>query len=70
MGKETQELILKVLIEIQTVEEKFRKIQENPALNSPENGLTAHEMEVLEKLISLVGEANIAADAIIKRALP
>ena len=68
MNKETQDLIKKTLIEIKTVEEKFRKIQENPALNSSENGLTAHDLEVLEKLISSVGEANIAADEIIKRA--
>ena len=68
MDKETQILIAKTLTEIQTVEEKFRKIQENPALNGSENGLTAHELELLEKLISLIGEANIAADAIFRRA--
>jgi hypothetical protein len=69
MDKETQNIINKVLIEIKTVEEKFRKIQENPALNGAEYGLTAHEHELLEKLISLVGEANIAADEIVKRVL-
>jgi hypothetical protein len=54
---------------IKTVKEMFRKIQENPALYGAENGLTSHEMEILEKLISLMGEANIAADEISKRAL-
>jgi len=68
MDKETQALITRTLIEIRTVEEKFRKIQENPALYGAENSLTAHDLEILEKLISLAGEANIAADAILKRA--
>jgi len=68
MNKETQDLISKTLTEIRTVEEKFKKIQENPALNGSENGLTAHELELLGKLISLIGEANIAADAIFRRA--
>jgi hypothetical protein len=68
MNKETQDLISKTLTEIRTVEEKFRKIQENPALNGAEYGLTAQEQESLKKLISLAGEANIAADAILRRA--
>jgi len=59
--------ILQVLSEIKTVEEKFRKIQENPALNGAENGLTADEIELLNKLIGLCGEVNIAGDAILKR---
>jgi hypothetical protein len=62
-------IITQTLIGIKTVEEKFRKIQENPALNGAENGLTSHEVEILEKLISLSGEASIAADEISKRAL-
>jgi hypothetical protein len=68
MDKETQDLIAKALAGIKTVEEKFRKIQENPALNGAEYGLTAQQQESLEKLISLAGEANIAADEILKRA--
>jgi hypothetical protein len=68
MDKETQDLIAKTLTEIQTVEEKFRKIQENPALNGAEYGLSAQQQESLEKLISLAGEANIAADEILRRA--
>jgi hypothetical protein len=61
--------IAQVLVEINRVEEKFRKIQENPALNGAENGLTANELEILNKLITQCGEANIAADAISKRFL-
>jgi hypothetical protein len=69
MDKETQDLITRVLMEIKTVEEKFRNIQENSALYVSENsGLNAQDLEILKKLISSVGEANIAADAIIKRA--
>jgi len=60
--------ITNALVAIKTVEEKFRKIQENPALNGAEHGLTAKEMEILEKLIELCGEANIAADEISRRA--
>jgi hypothetical protein len=69
MDKRTQAVITQTLMEIKTIEEKFRKIQEDPALNGAENGLTAHEIQVLEKLISISGEVNIAADTIIKRAL-
>jgi len=67
MDKETQEIISKTLSEIKAVEEKFSIIQENPALYGAENGLTAHEVETLEKLLSQLGVANIAIDAIIKR---
>jgi len=67
MDKETQLLISQALSKIKVVEEKYRKIQENPALYGVENGLTTHEQEILNKLIDSVGEANIAADAIIKR---
>jgi len=63
MGNE----IIQVLLATQTVEEKFRKIQENPAMNGVENGLTANEHELLGKLIGLCGEVNIAGDAILKR---
>jgi hypothetical protein len=69
MDNETQVLITRTLMEIKTVEEKFSKIQENPALYGAEYGLTAHELETLEKLYSLLGVVNIAADAIIKRIL-
>ena len=60
-------MITRALVEIKTVEEKFSKIQENPALNGPENGLTEHELKILEQLISLCGEANLAASAISRR---
>jgi len=69
MDKETQVIITKTLSEIKAVEEKFSKIQENPALYGAENGLTAHELETLENLHSQLDAANIAVDAIIKRAL-
>jgi len=59
--------IIQTLLAIKTVEEKFRKIQENPALHGSENGLTADEHELLGKLIDLCGEVNIAGDAILKR---
>ena len=60
--------ISRALKEIAVVEEKFRKIQENPALYGAENGLSTHEVEILEKLINSIGEANLAADSILKRA--
>jgi hypothetical protein len=63
------DIITQALLVIKTVEEMFRRIQENPALYGAENGLTSQEMEILEKLISLIGEVNIAADTISKRAL-
>jgi len=69
MDKETQALITKALTKIQTVEEKFRKIQENSALHGSEYGLTTHELKLLEKVINFTGEINIAADAICRRAL-
>jgi hypothetical protein len=59
--------IKQVLLAVKTVEEKYRKIQENPALNGAENGFTADELELLGKLIGLCGEVNIAGDAILKR---
>lgn len=70
MDKTSQALIIKALLEIRTVEEKFSKIQENPAFYGAENGLTPHELEILEKLIHLCGEVNIAGNAISKRFLP
>ena len=60
--------ITQVIISIKSVEEKFRKIQKNPSLYGAEYGLTTEEHELLEKLIYVSGEVNIAADAIIKRA--
>jgi len=68
MDKKTQVIISKTLSDIKIVEEKFSIIQENPALYGAENGLTAHEVETLEKLLSYLDAVNIAADAIIKRA--
>jgi len=62
-------LITQALIEIKRVEEKFCKIQENPAMNGATFGLTAHEQVILEKLIALCGEVNIAGDSISKRVL-
>jgi len=67
MDKETQAIISKTLAEIKVVEEKFSKIQKNPALYGAENGLSTHELETLEKLNRQLDVANIAADAIIKR---
>jgi hypothetical protein len=61
--------ILQTLIAIRAVEEKFAKIQENPALNGSENALSREEMELLEKLITLCGEVNLAGDAITRRSL-
>jgi len=60
--------VTQALIEIRNVEEKFRKIQENPALNGAENGFTNQELKILQQLINSIGVANIAADAILKRA--
>jgi len=61
--------ITKFLLEIKTVEEKFSKIQENPAMHGAENGLTEYELQLLDKLINYMGEFNIAGDAILKRIL-
>jgi hypothetical protein len=56
------------LVAIREVEEKFAKIQENPARYGAENGgLTAQEIDLLEKLITLIGEVNLAGSAILKR---
>jgi hypothetical protein len=55
------------LSEIREVEEKFRKIQENPALYGAEYALTPHELEIIEKVINLSGEINIAGKEILKR---
>ncbi|MCL2721517.1 MAG: hypothetical protein FWD47_09290 [Treponema sp.] len=59
--------ISKVLSEIRIAEDKFRKIQENPAMYGAEYGLNVNESELLGKVINLVGEVNIAADSILKR---
>jgi len=62
--------IMKILLEIKNVEEKFRHIQENSALYVSENGgFTKQEHETLEKIISLCGEMNIAANEITKKRL-
>ena len=65
--KETGNLIINVLLEIKTVEEKFRKIQKNPALYGAENGLSSSEHKTLEKLISQIGEINLAANEIFNK---
>ena len=59
--------ITQLLLKFRTVEEKFRKIQENSSLYGAENGLTNEELLIFDKLISHVDEMNIAADAILKR---
>jgi len=62
--------IARTLLVIREVEEKYSKIQENPALYGSENGgLEKHEIELLERLIELSGEVNIAGNAIMKRYL-
>ncbi|MHC6204306.1 hypothetical protein ACYULU_14095 [Breznakiellaceae bacterium SP9] len=62
-----EDIITQALISTKNVEEKFAKIQENPALYGAENGLTAQELETLEKLSAIHGEAMLAADEILKR---
>jgi hypothetical protein len=62
-----EKFVPRILADIKIVEEKFAKIQENPALHGAENGFTAQELEILEKLIKYLGEANLAADEISKR---
>jgi|GEM_PF-5881035 len=59
--------IIKILLEIKIVEEKFRKTQENSALYGFENGMTSEEIKILDKIINLIGEVNLAADTILKR---
>jgi len=68
MDEKTQETIIsQVLDAVKIVEDKFRKIQENPALHGAENGFSKDELKLLERLISITGEVSIATDAIIKR---
>ena len=59
--------IIRVLLELRDLEERFRKILENPALNGAECGFTTEELEKLEKLIGLVGEATIVGNEIMKK---
>ena len=61
--------ILRTLLDLRDLEERFRKIIENPGLNGAEHGFTAEELEKLEKLIGLVGEAAIAGNEIAKKYL-
>jgi hypothetical protein len=68
-GDNDMNIILQFLSDIKSVEEKFAEIQENTALYVAENGLTDHEITILEKLIEQLGEVGIAADAITKRLL-
>jgi hypothetical protein len=58
----------RILDSIRNVEKKFAMIQEDSALYGPENALTAAEVEILEKLIALNGEAAFAAEEICRRA--
>jgi len=59
--------ITKILIKIKTVEEKFKKIQENPALYGAEHGLTKEELIIFDKFINSNDEVNIITDEIIKK---
>jgi hypothetical protein len=61
--------LARAIMSIKNVHEKFAKIQEDPAFHGAENGLTAQELEILDKLIAINGEAMLAADAIIKKIL-
>jgi hypothetical protein len=71
MEEDKMGIIIQTLVAIREVEDKFAKIQENPALYGAENGgLTKQEHELLEKLIELSGEVNLAGNAILKRYLP
>jgi tRNA C32,U32 (ribose-2'-O)-methylase TrmJ len=71
LEKNKMNTVVRTLAAIREVEDKFSKIQGNPALFGAENGgLTKQELELLEKLIGLSGEVNIAGDAILKRYLP
>jgi len=67
MDKESQVLFARALDDIHTVEEKFRKIQDNPAFYGAENGLSKHQLEILDKLISLVGEVSLATDELCRK---
>jgi hypothetical protein len=66
---DSMDVILQTLISIRKVEEKFARIQKNPALYGAENGLTPQEIETLDKLIAMNSEAMLAADAISRRIL-
>ena len=59
--------ITRALVELRDLEERFRKILENPALNGAEYGFTTDEHEKLEKLVGLVGEAAIAGNEIMRK---
>ena len=59
--------ITQALLDLRDLEERFRKILENPALNGAEYGFTTEEHEKLEKLVALVGQATIAGNEICKR---
>jgi hypothetical protein len=62
-------IIMRALVVIRNIKEKYARIQEDPALHGPENALTAEEVEILEKLIALSGEAAFAAKEIYNRFL-
>jgi hypothetical protein len=61
--------ISSILVDLNSIRERFAKIQENPSLYGPENGFTNEQLETLEKIISQVGEASIAGNEITKRHL-
>jgi hypothetical protein len=67
-SKEPLKSIAVILSNIRDIEEKFAKIQENPALYGAD-GFTADELKIFEQLIVQTGEINIAGNAIAKRVL-
>jgi len=70
MNEGTKGLILQTLVNIKNVEEKYRQILENPALFVSENGgFSTQDHDILEKIISLSNEMNIAADVITPKRL-
>jgi hypothetical protein len=67
--KDTWKTIAKTLTDIREVKEQFAKIQENPALYGAENGFAAEKLALLEQLIDLTGEVNLAGKEIMSRAM-
>jgi len=70
MEDNKSDIVKRTLSAVKDVEEKFNKILENSALTISENGgLTKKEIDLLEQLIELSGEVNLAGNAIMKRYL-
>ena len=69
LDEETLHSITQFLNDMDTVKEKFRKIQENPDLYNPENSLSTEEQELLEKLLNIVGASSIAGNEISERSI-